>query len=242
MIDSPKLRARARFRPPLWATLLTAALLAAMVALGFWQLGRAEQKQQMLADFEAAVERAPEGLDEPAPPADSAPAHVRVEGRYLGGGQLLLDNQIRDGLPGVRVWTPLRRDSGEIILVDRGWVAAPSRERLPDNLAVGSEQRRVSGLWRPLPEAGLSLGNSLCQQPEAPQRVQYPTVEEIACRFDGPLADGLLLLDPEASDGFQRQWRPDHLDPKVHWGYALQWFGFAVALLVIFFVVNRKAE
>lgn len=241
MTDSPNLRARARFRPPLWATLLTAVLLVVMVGLGFWQLDRAEQKQRMIADFEAAAESAPEPLGTPAPSADRAPAHVQVEGRYLSEGQLLLDNQIRDGQPGVRVWTALRRDSGEIILVDRGWVAVADRQRLPE-IVVGSEPRRLSGLWRPLPEAGFSLGNSLCEQPDAPQRVQYPSIEEIGCRFDGPLADGLLLLDPEAPDGFQRQWRPDHLDPKVHWGYALQWFGFAVALLVIFFVVNRKAE
>jgi cytochrome oxidase assembly protein ShyY1 len=241
MTDSPNVRARARFRPPLWATLVTAVLLAVMVALGFWQLDRAEQKQQMLADYEAAVAGVPRPLQWPAPPAGRTPAHVRVEGRYLEQGQLLLDNQIRDGRAGVRVWTPLRRDSGEIILVDRGWVALPGRDRLPD-LAVDTQRRSVSGLWRPLPEAGFSLGNRLCESPDKPQRVQYPSVEEIACRFDAPLADGLLLLDPEARDGFQRQWRPDHLNPRVHWGYALQWFGFAAALLVIFFVVNRKAQ
>lgn len=241
MTDSPDLRAPRRFRPPLWATLLTVLLLAVMVSLGFWQLDRAEQKQQMLDDFEAAAEGAPEPLDKPAPAADDAPAHVRVAGRFQSDGQLLLDNQIREGRAGVRVWTPLRRDSGEIILVDRGWVAAPRRDGLPD-ITVGTGKRQLSGLWRPLPQAGFSLGNRLCDKPDTPQRVQYPRVEEIACRFDVPVADGLLLLHPEAPDGFLRQWRPDHLDPSVHWGYALQWFGFAVALLVIFFVVNRKAE
>ena len=38
-----------RFRPGLLPTLVVMALLPALVSLGFWQLGRAEEKRQLLA-------------------------------------------------------------------------------------------------------------------------------------------------------------------------------------------------
>jgi hypothetical protein len=43
--------ANREFAPRSWAVLLTAALLAAFVALGWWQLGRAREKQAMVEGF-----------------------------------------------------------------------------------------------------------------------------------------------------------------------------------------------
>lgn len=40
---------------PIIATILVLAAVAAMVALGFWQLGRADEKEELLARYEAAV-------------------------------------------------------------------------------------------------------------------------------------------------------------------------------------------
>lgn len=227
-----------RFCPPAWAWLLTLALLAVMLRLGFWQLDRAEEKRGIKADYERALLHAPEMLATPAPPADAAPKPVRVTGRYLPEAQLLLDSQVREGQGGVRVWTPMKRDDGGIILVDRGWIPDPGRERAPA-LPVEAGARSVTGLWRPLPQGGLAVANPLCDV-TGTVRVQYPDISALRCRYGQTLADGLLLLDPEAADGFTREWAPDYLRPEVHLGYAVQWFGFAAALLVIFIVVNWK--
>lgn len=240
MTDSHPLRPVRRFRPPLWAAALTAVLFAGMVALGIWQLDRAEEKQRMLSDFAAAEEMPAEALAAPAPAAGPTPRRVRVTGRYDDDTQLLLDNQLREGRAGLRVWTPLQRSGGGVILVDRGWIPDPGRGTLPD-VTVADGARGLTGIWRPLPEAGIAVDNALCDDTGL-QRAQYPSHAQLACRFDAPLARGLLLLDAGENDGFSRQWQPQHLEPRVHWGYALQWFAFAAALLVIFFVVNRKAE
>ncbi|MHA7835662.1 MAG: SURF1 family protein [Algiphilus sp.] len=228
------------FRPPLWAWMLTPVLMAVMLSLGFWQLNRAEEKQQLLADFDSAMAQAPKTLPLPTPDATTAPAHVEVRGQYLPEKQFLLDSQIRDGVAGVRVWTALQRSDGGIILVDRGWTADPGRDA-SSSWPIGTAEREVQGLWRPLPEAGLNVANRVCgpDRPPTP-RVQYPTHAQLRCAFEGRLADGVLLLHPDEPDGFQREWAPDYLRPEVHWGYAVQWFAFALALLVIFIVVNWK--
>ena len=44
--------ANREFAPRLWAALLTVAVLAVAVALGWWQVGRAREKQAMVESFQ----------------------------------------------------------------------------------------------------------------------------------------------------------------------------------------------
>ena len=50
-------------RPPILATLLAAAAVAAMVGLGLWQLDRAEWKDRLIAEHRAAAALPPVDLD-----------------------------------------------------------------------------------------------------------------------------------------------------------------------------------
>jgi surfeit locus 1 family protein len=229
------------FRPPIWAILIAVAGIAAASSLGFWQLDRKEQKQALLDAYERAVVTQPEALnpDLPAPQA-SAMTRVRIRGQFLAEPQLLLDNQTRDRQPGVRVWTLMLTDDGVVVLVDRGWVAtSQDRSELPQ-LPVDTGLREVSGLWRSLPTPGYRVPNAVCDQADAVLRVQYPLLDELRCLHEAPMADGLLLMDTAERDGFLRQWTPDTLSPQTHLGYAVQWFAIALAMLVIFIVLNLR--
>jgi cytochrome oxidase assembly protein ShyY1 len=55
-----------------------------------------------------------------------------------------------------------------------------------------------------------------------------------------PLEPAVILLDPEAEGGYQRDWHPSFggFGPERHQAYAVQWFSLAAALLVIYMVVN----
>jgi len=53
-----------------------------------------------------------------------------------------------------------------------------------------------------------------------------------------------VLLDAAEADGYERDWS-DRFDfgdfgPSRHVGYAVQWFGMALALLAIYIVVSLK--
>ena len=54
----------------------------------------------------------------------------------------------------------------------------------------------------------------------------------------------MIRLDPDQPQGFRRDWRPvTEMGPATHVGYAVQWFGLALALVVIYVVVNiRRVE
>ena len=104
------------FAPPVWAVLLTGAAIAAFATLGTWQLGRAREKQALLADF-AAGER--ETRDATGLGFDGLARYqrVRLRGSYDPQPQVLHDNMpSASGRPGYRVLTPLARADG------RGWV------------------------------------------------------------------------------------------------------------------------
>jgi cytochrome oxidase assembly protein ShyY1 len=53
----------------------------------------------------------------------------------------------------------------------------------------------------------------------------------------------MLLLDPGAADGYVRDWQPPGLAPARHWAYAIQWWAFALTLIVLWIVLAvRRAR
>jgi surfeit locus 1 family protein len=232
-----------RFSPPVWAVLLTAAAVTAFVSLGTWQLGRAREKQALLDEFEAGGR---ETLD--ATGRDFADLgrfqRVRLRGHYDAARQVLLDNMpSAQGQPGYRVLTPLERADGRgWVIVDRGWVPlGATRAQLPD-LAVGADERDLSGVLDGLPEPGLRLGPAA--EPGVagwPRVLLFPTETDLETAFGFEVGPRIILLDADAPDGYERQWRPSlGFGPGRHLGYAIQWFALGAAALVIFVAVNLR--
>ena len=232
-----------RARPPLWAILLTIALTTLFGTLGSWQLNRAHQKEALQASFDGAADLPALGIrvDTPAPEDERSTRRGSARGAFDPARQILLDNQPRDHVPGYRVWTPLRLPEGAWLIVDRGWVAAdPDRSRLPV-IEVSAEPREVSGFWRPLPRPGLRLASDPCSETRFPRVASYPTREQLACVLGAPVADGVLLLDAQAPDGYVREWtQPNPVPPARHYAYAAQWYAFAATLLFLFFKFGFK--
>lgn len=224
------------FVPRLLPTLVLLPALAGLVSLGEWQLRRSAEKRVQDAAF-ARGDDAPMAL--PARPADAARyLHVRVRGHYLAGRQFLLDNSTQGGVAGYRVLTPLERDDGVVLIVDRGWVpGGASRARLPD-VAVGEGEREVAGRLDLPPEAGIRL--EATAEAGWPRRVSFPRIEALASALGRPVYPRLLLLDASAPDGYGRAWQPGGLTPERHLGYAVQWFGLALTLLIGFVIVQLE--
>ncbi|HEX8535275.1 MAG TPA: SURF1 family cytochrome oxidase biogenesis protein [Allosphingosinicella sp.] len=69
-------------RLPFWPTLIVAAAVAVMVGLGIWQLRRIEEKEALIARYEAAAGLPP--IAWPAvPPADDSLLYRRADGFCL---------------------------------------------------------------------------------------------------------------------------------------------------------------
>lgn len=238
------LRFRAwRLRAGLWPTLATAALLPALVGLGFWQLDRAAQKQALQAEYDRRQTDTPVGIDARLQPAEEL-RYYRVEarGRYLPQYHILLDNRIHRGQVGYEVLTPLRLEGGDTaVLVNRGWVAlGVDREHLPA-IATPDGVVQVTGV-AVVPHAdGFHLGG-----PTPPGSGWQPVWEYLdlgayAQRVPLALQPVVVLLDPDsAAGGFAREWARLDAGIATHQGYAFQWFTLAAALVTIYIVVNTR--
>jgi len=231
------------FRPSRAATLATLLLLPALLTLGFWQLDRARQKAELQAAFAAYSEQSPMPLAD-LNMADPASRYRRVvaSGHYDGAHQVLLDNQVRAGQPGYRVLTPLRLTDGGAILVNRGWIAlGESRQALPD-LTAPTEPVTVSGWLGQPANPGLRLGDAAGADRDWPRVVPYVEYERLAAILGYPLRPALILLEPEASHGYERDWQPRFggFGPERHRGYAVQWFALAAALVMLYLATQVR--
>jgi surfeit locus 1 family protein len=232
------------FIPRAWAALLAAAALAAFVSLGWWQIGRAREKQALIESFARGTLTSVELRGDVT--VDELPRyqHLRVEGHYEPAHQVLLDNMpSQSGQPGYRVLTPFRHPGSErILLVDRGWVPlGASREAIPD-VAVGSEFRAVSGRLDQLPVPGVRVGGAAAPGDERwPRVLNFPRRTDLEQALGVPVESRILLLDPAAPDGYERVWRPSlGFGPERHLGYAIQWFALALVVVVIFIALSLQ--
>lgn len=220
-------------------TLITLVLLVAFLGLGRWQWERGASKEPVWQAFDNPGEPVKPGTRS----IDELPRFARVvlSGSYDAERQVLLENRSHAGKPGYEVLTPLRLSDGRFVLVNRGWIPFSGyRDRLPD-LPVSGEQRSVSGRTDELPSAGLASGRAAPQQGGSwPKVTSFPTHEQLEATLGETIARRILLLDADAPDGFVREWSPPGMAPTRHYSYAIQWWGFALVLLVLYFGLNFR--
>jgi surfeit locus 1 family protein len=220
-------------------TLLAALLLVLFVGLGRWQWHRGEVKQTVWEVFERHSPALALGTRD----FDRAErfAHLKLNGSFEPEHQFLLDNRSHAGRPGYEVLTPFRLNDGRRILVNRGWVPFGGyRERLPD-VTMAAAPAQISGRIDELPSPGLASGRAA---PDAsntwPKVTSFPTHDELVTASGLPLQRRILLLDAEVPGGYVREWSPPGMPPSRHFSYAIQWWGFAGVLLVLYFGLNFR--
>lgn len=234
-----------------WRSLLVAlvvlAVAATCVRLGFWQLSRWHEKQDLNAANLAALTEPPVALGDRWPSADSlAGRRVEVRGHFDGSRQILLVNRVHAGAPGVHAVTPLRTDGGPIVLVDRGWLFAGDGSSATPRLGADTSERAVTGIaevmrrrgkmpaWRARSTDSLALWAAVRLDPDS-----------LAARFPYELAPIVIreLPGPGVPDEPRRS-TPATLDTTIHLSYAVQWFLFATILLggSLLLAVRRRRE
>ncbi|HEX4151264.1 MAG TPA: SURF1 family protein [Steroidobacteraceae bacterium] len=230
------------FQPSALMSLMALVAIAGLISLGRWQLHRATEKRALYLAFAAGTDSL-RVLDAGTPPLPRY-QHVRATGHYDSTHQVLIDNMSNaEDQAGYYVITPFDLSGGGWVLVNRGWVPlGPSRAHTP-KVEVPSNVREIHGRTDQLPRAGMQLGDRMALAPPYPVVANFPTREEIATLMhetDWTRAAPVVLLDAAEPDGYLREWRPPGFPPIRHIAYAVQWFGLAAALAVIWVVTNLR--
>ena len=105
--------------------------MAAMAALGFWQLDRLEQRPGVQSAAQRRPGRASLGTDGRALAAgDLRDRQAVAYGSFDYTHQVAIRNQNYQGQPGFYLVTPLRFSGSEMaVLVNRGWIPWPQQIR-----------------------------------------------------------------------------------------------------------------
>jgi surfeit locus 1 family protein len=193
-----------------------------------WQLDRLGQRRASNGAVQAARERAPLSLPAPGLAPDSArQRRVVARGAYDYPRERLWRPRLYDGAVGVGLVTPLRLADGSAVLVDRGWVPAP--DLAGADLTAYRERDSVVTI------EGLAVA-----APRAPGDVDP---HALADSVPYPLLPFVVQLLPDAASQARPPLRvpPPALDDGPHLSYAIQWFSFAVIVLVgTAFLVRRE--
>lgn len=226
-------------RPGIWPTIAAIVAFALFVRLGFWQLHRADEARAQKDAYRARITRTP--VDPGTRLWDVAKVRFRrvvLYGHYDARHQILLDNQFNGENVGYDVLTPLRLAHSRFqVLINRGWIPFNGDRSHPPAAPPPAGARSVTGLVV-VPGKYFRLGQP---QPLRPRHVvwEYLDLKRYARSVPFPLEPVVVLLAPAAPGGYVRHWPPAGTGVAMHDGYALQWFLFALSVVVIYVVVNR---
>lgn len=225
-----------RSLPPL-ATLVTLAAVILMTGLGVWQLERAEQKRQRSALLAERQQQKSLTLTEViGQSGDIRDFPVQVTGKLDSQRLLLWDNRILSGRVGYEVLAVLETNEGNL-LVNFGWLQAPPyRDLLPQtDLPRGMVTLegvvvvpQLNPMVRETNEAGW------------PRRVQQPDLDYLQTALDTRLLPFMLQVADTQPFGLENNWKPVVMPAEKHLGYAVQWFGLALACLGVFILAVRR--
>lgn len=226
------------------STLVTLIALAILLRLGFWQLQRADEKQQRLQDIATKQAKQAIGLDAIEWLQNEADVPVEFAGRVNLQQVFLLDNRIVNGKVGFEVVTPVSTDSG-VILVNWGWIEGTGyRDQLPvipftELGVVDNQLMNFKGVtWSPsknvfIRETAVSDG----QWPKVIQEIDIKYMETLLGVASLPILVALELPNQEL---FLNNHKPVVMPPEKHIGYAVQWFGLAIGCVMVFLFASLK--
>lgn len=230
------------------ATVLVIAAAAVCVRLGIWQLDRLEQRRAFNDQVTSMRALSPLDLNADAT-ADVAVMEYRAviaRGEYDFENQVAVRNQYYDGRYGYHLLTPLLLSDGRAVLVDRGWIPAEGNDSPAGwTRYATTSPAEVHGLMRlgqespdfgGLPDPTLTPGQSRLDI------WNFVNIERIGAQVPYPLLPIYIQLDPDPNDTEPPiPYQPIiELTEGPHFGYALQWFTFAIILLIGYPFYIRK--
>ena len=221
------------------AWMLFIIALSILLSLGAWQWRRGVDKTAAQTTMQTAMD-SPYHI--PISSVAALRAHplayqqAQLEGEWQNADTVFLANRVHRGRVGYEAFTPFRLMDGALMLVNRGWVAdtaAPPAALAPRGRIYAPQTGFTLGdAYRP-PAHGATT-NALV--------LQYLETGAVAELLDEAVQPIALALHAAHADALTSIWTPMTIPPARHFGYAVQWWGLALTLLVFGVVWHRRGN
>ena len=235
-----------RLLQPKWvlATLVVLVVAAVFVWLGFWQLGRLDERRAANTVGERQTAQPSIDLDQILVESGADYSQIeyrnaRTTGIFDVDSEVLVRSQVYRDTAGFHVITPLIKEDGTAVLVNRGWIPL-TMDTVPVDAAPPFPVEGMVQGWVQLSQTRPALG------PRDPAEgrlvvVSRVDIDRIQKQVDYQLAPVYLVMAPSGGEDLPVPFSvPDFSDEGPHLGYAFQWFGFAVILIGGYYFFARK--
>ena len=219
------------------ASLTFFCLLLLVLSLGVWQIDRGYKKKELENTFLERQSQPVKEIKYNTFENSDLYRNVVLEGKYLDQ-IFLLDNKIHNGKPGLKVFSPFESINENLILVSRGWIEFEDRSNLP-MIKTDRNALKIQGILRS-ESKDFILENDNMKKNTNPILVQTINLDELSNYLGKPLSPYILELSELSKSAFVKTWQPINLSSFRHFGYAVQWFGLGLVLIIGYLFFLRK--
>lgn len=200
------------------------------ICLGVWQLNRAEQKDQL---SQSALDGPvlEQQLDWQA--VDKVQSFL-LTASLDSAEHFLLDNKTRSGQFGYEVFVIVKTERARYAM-SLGWVSASVKREVLPSYVLPRHFKGAKAWLRSAPVNPVFGSDANIQQADENIWVVQTLNEQWLFEVTGKKIKGFLQLAEPIHYGVgENIWQPSVMSAAKHRGYALQWFGMAIALLLMF--------
>ena len=226
------------FNPGVWMTCFVIFFLPILLYLGYWQISRGFEKKAIWEAY---------SINKTLPPIlekelslykkeDLFYRSVIIQGSYINDS-FLLDNRVYRSKKGYEIFTPFKSEDQAVYLVNRGWT-----NNYSDHPFKAPEGRHlIEGIISPFNKYGLNLSKVETEK-SFPGVVQELTHSSASKLLGNNLSIEKIVIQLSAASkgSFEPIWGPTALTAPRHWGYAAQWLGLALVLVILYFYYGYK--
>ena len=162
---------------------------------------------------------------------------VLVRGEFDPQHEILLDNQVEQGLAGYHVLTPLRiAVGGQRVMINRGWLGRSKEYPATPDIPGESGVVTISGIVDRGDRALIELSAETVQG----KLWQNFTAQRFRERTGLDLLPFVIVQQEHITSGLTRVKAEPDFGTTRHYGYAVQWFGLAATTLVLYVIFTFK--
>jgi len=238
---------RYQFTPSWLGFVITLVCMTLFIKFGLWQYGKAQTKLLIRNANEEASHSGVVPFPKNIVVLDKSQKEywqykrVILSGNYDSKYELLLDNQTEAMQVGYHVLTPFKiADSDEYVLVNRGWIAGNAIHSDTPKVTTSSNKIEITGqIWVPSKKIFTLESKEVLEKNKFDPVWQHLDFERYKKIVPIKVSALLIKLDQESTgEGFVRNWQVPIDRISTHIGYAYQWFGFAIATIIIFLYMS----
>ena len=229
------------FRFSLLGTILAIIGISGFTSLGIWQTNRALEKQQLQRDIDNKAKQDGFQLNHSISDInEKIYLNVNASGRYNKNNEILIDNIVYSGQAGYHVLTPFILDKDQtVIMVNRGWIPVGRDRNILPLIETPEDEINIHGILAPhKSKPPLILGEL-----DPTGRVwPYYDLQKYIEHTKYNVLPVMILLDKKEKSGYARDWPKYDAKMGMHIGYAIQWFVFALIVLITYIAINFKKK